>query len=76
MGLVFGPTINQTITYNKGKWTPEEDAALTDVVTDLGKDWTAVAVTFPGQLSGRCRYQWYTLDPTIGQTVTCNEGSK
>jgi S-ribosylhomocysteine lyase LuxS involved in autoinducer biosynthesis len=48
-----------------GKWTPKEDAKLTEAVKKLGKDcWAAVAPMVPGRRSDQCRSRWtHTLDP-------------
>jgi hypothetical protein len=47
-------------------WLPEEDAKLTEAVTELGNAWVAVAAIVPGRSVGQCRYRWVEcLDPTI-----------
>jgi myb proto-oncogene protein len=49
----------------KGKWTPEEDAKLTEEVKKHGKDWLAVANMVPGRSNLQCRRRWInTVDPT------------
>jgi uncharacterized FlgJ-related protein len=48
----------------KGKWTPAEDAKLTEVVKKYGKDWVAAAKLVPGRTPKQCRNRWVnTLDP-------------
>jgi hypothetical protein len=65
---VLDPTIDPG---NKGKWKAEEDAKLTDAVSQLGKDWVAVAAIVPGRTHIQCRYRWVEfLDPTIKHTTT------
>jgi myb proto-oncogene protein len=44
---------------NKGKWTPEEDANLTEAVEKLGKNWVAVAALIPGRTNKKCRFRWF-----------------
>jgi S-ribosylhomocysteine lyase LuxS involved in autoinducer biosynthesis len=47
-----------------GKWTPEEDAKLTEAVKKHGKRWVAVAVLVPGRTNVLCRARWInTVDP-------------
>jgi hypothetical protein len=47
-----------------GKWTPEEDAKLTEEVKKHGKDWLAVATMVPGRSNLQCRRRWInTVDP-------------
>jgi hypothetical protein len=53
----FDPTTNQT-SARSGKWTPEEDAKLTEAVTELGNDWAAVAAMVPGRVNTQCRSRW------------------
>jgi hypothetical protein len=49
------------------RWTPEEDAKLTEAVQNLGKTWLAVAVLVPGRTDRQCRLRWVqTLDPVNG----------
>jgi hypothetical protein len=49
----------------KGKWTPEEDATLTEAVYKHGKDcWAVVAKLVIGRTDKQCRRRWVdTLDP-------------
>jgi hypothetical protein len=50
---------------NKGTWTPEEDATLTEAVKKYGKNWVAIAAMVPGRTDIQCRPRWiHTLDPT------------
>jgi myb proto-oncogene protein len=54
--LALEPTIDRTTARYKGKWTPEEDAKLTDVVTDYGdSNWVRVAAMVPGRTNNQCR---------------------
>jgi hypothetical protein len=49
---------------NKGKWSTEEDAKLTEAIQKLGKDWVAAAAMVPGRTNARCRQRWArSLDP-------------
>jgi myb proto-oncogene protein len=51
---------------NKGKWTVEEDAKLTEVVEELGKDWVRVAAMVLVRTNQQCRSRWVeSLDPNI-----------
>jgi hypothetical protein len=52
---------------NRSKWSMEEDARLTDAVTELGgNDWVAIAALVPGRTTYQCRQRWgKTLDPAI-----------
>jgi hypothetical protein len=64
--LALEPTIDGATARSKGKWTPEEDAKLTDAVQQLGKDWVAVAAMIPGRNNALCRQRWIqSLDPDI-----------
>jgi myb proto-oncogene protein len=51
-----------------GKWTPEEDAKLTEAVKKHGKnEWVAVAAMVPGRTGKHCRQRWVeSLDPANG----------
>jgi hypothetical protein len=57
------PTNEHTV----GKWTEEEDAKLTDAVTELGeKSWAAVAALVPSRTNTQCSQRWFVcLDPTV-----------
>jgi hypothetical protein len=63
------PTVDQTTARmdGRGKWALEEDAKLTDAVTELGgNDWVAIAALVPGRTNHQCRQRWgKTLDPAI-----------
>jgi Myb-like DNA-binding protein BAS1 len=50
---------------NAGKWTPEEDAKLTEAVQKHGKRcWVTVAALVPGRMHIQCRSRWvHNLDP-------------
>jgi hypothetical protein len=53
----------------KGKWTPEEDTALTEAVNKYGNKWVAVAAMVSGRTNEQCRNRWVqTLDPANGIT--------
>jgi myb proto-oncogene protein len=63
-------TFDPTIGKSAGKWTPEEDAKLTEVVKKHGDHWVAVAALVPGRTNVQCRMRWVdTLDPTIGKSA-------
>ena len=49
----------------RGRWTAEEDAALTTLVTRLGTEsWQRVAAEIPGRCCKQCRSRWTNqLDP-------------
>jgi hypothetical protein len=51
--LVLDPT-NE----NKGKWTPEENAKLTEAVRRHGNSWVEVAELVRGRTSHQCRIRW------------------
>jgi hypothetical protein len=55
--LVLDPT-NE----NKGKWTPEENAKLTEAVRRHGNSWVEVAELVPGRTSSQCRLRWKKLE--------------
>jgi hypothetical protein len=45
----------------------EEDAKLTEAVTEFGNEWVRVAALVPGRTNIKCRRRWVeTLDPIIG----------
>jgi myb proto-oncogene protein len=49
---------------NRGRWTAEEDAKLTEAVTQLGNDWVRVAAMVPRRTNIQCRRRWVkSLDP-------------
>jgi hypothetical protein len=55
-----------------GKWTPEENAMLTDAVQKHGKDWVAVAALVPGRNNVECKQRWmdsmhFGINRTIGK---------
>jgi hypothetical protein len=57
-------TLDPAIGKNAGKWTPEEDATLTEAVKKHGKNWVAIAAMVPGRTDIQCRPRWiYTVDP-------------
>jgi hypothetical protein len=43
---------------DKGPWTPEEDATLTEAVMKLGNNWPAVANLVPRRGNVQCRQRW------------------
>ncbi|OEL27942.1 Transcription factor MYB44 [Dichanthelium oligosanthes] len=51
----------------KGPWSPEEDAALSDLVERLGaRNWTLIARGIPGRSGKSCRLRWCNqLDPQV-----------
>jgi myb proto-oncogene protein len=63
-------TLDPAIGKSTGKWTPEEDAKLTEAVKKYGTDWVKVATLVHGRSNHQCRHRWtYTLDPTIGKSA-------
>jgi myb proto-oncogene protein len=57
-------TLDPSIGKSAGKWTPEEDAKLTEAVEKNGTIWVAVAALVPGRKNHQCRQRWVmTLDP-------------
>lgn len=51
-----------------GRWSPEEDAKLTELVKriDGHARWSRIAQHMDGRLDSRCRERWMTvLDPTL-----------
>jgi hypothetical protein len=65
---------------NTGKWTPEEDAKLTEAVKKHGKDWILVAAMIPGRTNSLCRQRWInTVDPANEKSLgkwTTDEDAK
>jgi hypothetical protein len=60
-----GPTVEGKPP-NFFRWTPEEDAKLTEAVRKCGKDWIAVAPLVPGRTNLQCRQRWVRyVDPAI-----------
>jgi hypothetical protein len=55
-----GPSIGRKI----GRWTPEEDAKLTDAVTKYGADFVAVAALIPDRAKEQCRRRWAVVGLT------------
>jgi hypothetical protein len=51
----------------KGRWTPEEDQKLTQLVQEYGtKNWRFIASHLKGRLPKQCRERWCNqLDPNI-----------
>jgi hypothetical protein len=48
----------------KNKWTPEEDAMLTEAVQRHGRSWLPIAESIPGRTNRQCRSRWMRqLDP-------------
>jgi hypothetical protein len=63
---VLGPTIIQTTAHNKGRWTAQEDAKLTEAIKKHGNDWVLVAALVPGRTNKQCGQRWgECLDPAI-----------
>ena len=56
-----------TIGYNnKGKWLPEEDAKLMQLVTEVGQEWAFIAASIDGRNVKQCRERWCKhLDPSL-----------
>jgi hypothetical protein len=52
----------------KGKWSPKEDALLTEAVQKYGRKWVPVAAVVPGRTNPQCRSRWLRhLDPASGK---------
>ena len=51
----------------KGPWTPEEDAKVVKLVTEMGaKKWSLIASHLPGRIGKQCRERWHNhLNPDI-----------
>ncbi|EOA27295.1 hypothetical protein CARUB_v10023414mg [Capsella rubella] len=51
----------------KGPWSPEQDAALTRLVTKCGpRNWTLISRGIPGRSGKSCRLRWCNqLDPCL-----------
>jgi hypothetical protein len=50
----------------RGRWTLEEDAALTKAVQKFGRDWTAVASLVHGRERSQCSQRWLkNVDPEV-----------
>jgi hypothetical protein len=48
----------------KGKWTPAEDAKLTEAVKKHGNNWVTVVMLVPGRTNHQCHNRWAkSLDP-------------
>jgi hypothetical protein len=71
------PTIDPTA-HNKGKWTQEEDAKLTDAVKKHGNNWAPVAALVPGRTKLHCSQTWVQrLHPDINASKwTVEEDAK
>jgi hypothetical protein len=53
---------------NTGRWTGEEDAKLTEAVTEFGNEWVRVAALVPGRTNNQCNCRWVKfLDPNINK---------
>jgi hypothetical protein len=51
---------------NRGRWTLEEDAALTKAVQKHGREWNAVASLVPGRARSQCSQRWLkNVDPEM-----------
>ncbi|KAK9713584.1 hypothetical protein RND81_06G037200 [Saponaria officinalis] len=51
----------------KGPWSPEEDAALTNLVQKLGpRNWSLISKSIPGRSGKSCRLRWCNqLSPQV-----------
>jgi hypothetical protein len=67
----WADTLDPTSGKSAGKWTPEEDAKLTEAVQKLGKEsWVAVAALVPGRTNVQCSGRWtIRLNPSIGKSA-------
>ena len=59
----------------RGRWTPEEDAALSSAVEDMGVgSWKQISVRVPGRTDIQCRERWVNvLDTSIRKGVFTKE---
>jgi hypothetical protein len=70
----FDPTVEMTAASNKGKWTPEEDAMLTEAAEKFDTDWLAIAAMVPGRTNQQCRSRWVAhLD--LATTILYKKGN-
>lgn len=52
----------------KDKWTAEEDAQLTDLVSQYGNRWAEIARHMDGRTDQQCMGRWTRhLDPSISR---------
>jgi hypothetical protein len=59
------------------RWSPEEDAKLTEAAAEFGNDWVRVARLVPGRRNKQCRQRWnMILDPTIDRKTAHKEGKR
>ena len=59
-------TTPPTTAANKGKWLPEEDALLQELVQQYGREWSYIANCIQGRNVKQCRERWCKhLDPTL-----------
>jgi myb proto-oncogene protein len=57
-------TLDRADGMKKGKWSPEEDAKLTEAVQKHGKKWVTVAWLVTGRTEKQCQTRWVnTVDP-------------
>lgn len=58
----------------KGKWCPEEDELLKDIVKLNLANWVEIADRFPGRNAKQCRDRWlYHLSPDINKSKFSEE---
>jgi hypothetical protein len=62
------PRLRTSTAVKKGKWSPKEDALLTEAVKKHGRKWVPVAALVPGRTNPQCRSRWLRhLDPNNGK---------
>ncbi|KAJ7950222.1 MYB transcription factor [Quillaja saponaria] len=59
----------------KGPWSPEEDAILSQLVSNFGaRNWTLIARGIPGRSGKSCRLRWCNqLDPAVNRKPFTDE---
>ncbi|XP_022887484.1 transcription factor MYB1 [Olea europaea var. sylvestris] len=62
-----GQGSNKSLDKIKGPWSPEEDAILSQLVSNFGaRNWSLIARGIPGRSGKSCRLRWCNqLDPAV-----------
>jgi hypothetical protein len=62
--------LDPAIGKSAGKWTPEEDAKLTEAINKHGTDWVAIAALVHGRTNRQVRQRWTNrTNPAIRKKV-------
>lgn len=66
-GSGSGQASNKSLDRIKGPWSPEEDAILSQLVSNFGaRNWSLIARGIPGRSGKSCRLRWCNqLDPAV-----------